>query len=316
MVVCCGNVAFDLIAKKEDVKGGMDFHACPGGSVLNTAIILARLGLPVSMLAKTGDDLLGNSLAKTMRREGIKARYVMKDKDIKTGLAFARIDEKGNSSYLFYKTKGPQTRFRRSDIPISVFRKALVFHTGSLYSYNDHTFHDTIRFLKMAKKENVFTTYDPNWREGRIKNKKIVRGRIAKILPYIDLLKLSDTEATVITGAKTLSAALKKLDRKAVVTLGEKGSFYWDGKKKMFQPALKVRVADTIGAGDSFTAGLIYRYYVTREELFWKEMKINLAFASAMSGLICTKHGAAAGVSSLRQVMNFFKARSSPPSRA
>ena len=309
MIICCGNIAFDLIAKKGDGKGGMAFHACPGGSVFNTALIMARLGLPVSMLAKTGDDFLSDSLLDTMRREDIETRYVIKDKSIKTSLAFARIDKKGNPSYLFYKTKGPQTMFKKNDIPRSLFRKALVFHTGSWYSYNDYTFDDTLRFLKMAKQENVFTTYDPNWREGRIKNKKTARSRISKILPYIDLLRLSDTGIMGITGTKTLSAALKGLNRKAVVTLGKKGSFYWNGKKKMFQPTVKVRVADTIGAGDSFTAGLIYRYCATREELFWKEMKTNLAFASAMAGLVCTKHGATAGVRTLGQVSKFFEVK-------
>ena len=104
-VICCGNIAFDLISKGEDNKGGISFHAYPGGSVFNTAILLARLGLSVSMASKAGDDFLTESLLKTMRRENIETKYVIKDKDMKTGLAFASIDKKGYSSCQNYKYK-------------------------------------------------------------------------------------------------------------------------------------------------------------------------------------------------------------------
>ena len=102
---------------------------------------------------------------------------------------------------------------------------------------------------------------------------------------------------------------MKKLKKGAVVTLGGKGGFYWDGKKKTRYPALKVRVADTIGAGDAFTAGLIYRYCELGKDLFWKEMKTNLIFASSLSGLICTEHGATAAVRDLKQVKKFLKVK-------
>ncbi|MGD2278895.1 MAG: PfkB family carbohydrate kinase, partial [Candidatus Omnitrophota bacterium] len=236
-------------------------------------------------------------------------KYVLRDKEIKTGLAFAKIDKKGNSSYLFYKTHGPQTTFKKTDIPVSAFKKADVFHTGSWYSYSDYSFRDTLTFLKQAKKQNTFTTYDPNWREGRIKNKKVTKKRIRAILPLVDLLKLSGADAMGITGSKTLDSALKKLHRKAVVTLSEKGGFYWDGNKKTRYSALKVRVADTIGAGDAFMAGLIYRYCRLGKDLFWKEMKTNLDFASSFAGLICTEHGATTAVRSPDQVKKFFKVK-------
>ena len=309
-VICCGNIAFDLIQKAEDNKGSMAFSAWPGGSVFNTAVILARLGPSVSMISKTGDDFLSDSLIRTMRRENIQTKYVIRDKNIKTGLAFARIDKKGNSSYFFYKTKGPQTLFKKNDVPLSLFKDSDVFHTGSWYAYNDYTFEDTLNFLKNAVKENVFTTFDPNWREGRIKNKKTARSRINKILPLVGLLNLSDTDVTGIFETKTLSGGLKKLGKNAVITLGDKGSFYWDGKKKIEQPAFKVSIKDTIGAGDSFTAGLIYRYCALGKESFWENMKENLAFASALSALICMKHGATDGLKNLNQVKSFLKTRS------
>jgi fructokinase len=246
-----------------------------------------------------------------MRREKINTRYVVKDNNIRTGLAFARLNKKGDPSYLFYKTSGPQTRFSKTDIPASALRKTGVFHVGSWYSYNEYTFQDTLKLLRLAKKENAFTTYDPNWREGKVKNKRAARARIKRIISAVDLLKLSKIDAMGITGSRTLSGALKRIGKKAIVTLGEKGSFYWDGKKKLFCPPLKIRVVDTIGAGDGFMAGLIYKYCKTGKELFWEKMKENLTFASALSALICTAPGATAGVRNLDQTKNFIRSNPS-----
>jgi len=304
-VICCGNVAFDLIAKTESKKGGIIFDARPGGSVLNTAILLSRLGLPVSMIAKTGKDFLGDSLLKTMRREKLETKYCIQEKSFKTGLAIAKLDKKGDSSYVFFRTAGPQTSFRGKNLPCSLFKKTAVFHTASAYSYADHTFSDTLEFMKRAKKENVLISYDPNWRKDRIADKKTARLRIRKLIRYVDLLKLSETDALGITGAKTLTAALRSLPENIVVTVGKKGSFFWDGKKKVSHPAFKIPVTDTIGAGDGFTAGLIYRYCLKGKEIFWKEKRENLAFASAVSALVCRGRGATESLKGLSQVRKF-----------
>ncbi|RKY41224.1 MAG: hypothetical protein DRP85_06935 [Candidatus Makaraimicrobium thalassicum] len=306
-IICCGNIAFDLIPEGESAKSGMTLQARPGGSVLNTVIHLSRLGLSVSMLTKTGKDFLGDTLLGIMRRENIRTDYVIQDSAVKTGLAVAELDRKGDSSYLFYKSGGERTAFKKGQIPFSLFKKADVFHTASTYTYLDFTFENTLDIMKLAKKEDVFVSYDPNWRDSRIRDKKEARDRIKKLLPYVDLLKLSKADAVGITGSKTLSGALRRLPPDTVITLGEKGSFIWDGKKKIVHPAFKVGVVDTIGAGDGFTAGLIYRYCLKGKEAFWEEKKENLAFASAVAALVCKGRGATQGLKSLQQVRSFLK---------
>jgi len=126
---------------------------------------------------------------------------------------------------------------------------------------------------------------------------------------HVDLLKLSKTDAMGLTGSKTFTGALRSLPKNIVITVGNKGSFFWDGKKKVSHPAFNVPVIDTIGAGDGFTAGLIYRYCLRGKELFWKEKKENLAFASAVSALVCRGHGATESMKSLSQVKQFIRKR-------
>jgi len=304
-IICCGNIAFDLILEETKKSGGISFHARPGGSVLNTAILLRRLGIRVSLIAKTGTDFLSESLLHILRKEKLNTSFLRQEKDLKIGLALAKINKKGDSSYVFYKPAGKLVSFDKKQIPIKLFKDVSVFHTGSAYSYSDFTFGNTMYFMNLAKKENVFISYDPNWREYRIKNKVKARHRIQKILPYVNLLKLSETDALGITGTKTLRSALLKLPADIIVTLGEKGSFFWDGKKKQYSPSFKTKIVDTIGAGDAFTAGLLYRYSFLGKKSFRKETKENLRFASAVSSLVSQGKGSPGALKNLRQVTKF-----------
>jgi fructokinase len=310
-VICCGNVAFDLIADSPDKKGGFSIYATPGGSVFNTAILASRLGANVSVMSKAGTDLLADSLVEIMAEERISARFVVRDPNVKTGLAFASIDKKGNSSYLFYKTETSSAAFKKNDIPGSAFKNTAIFHTGSAYSYDDYTWHDALSLARKAKASGAMVSFDPNWRSSRVKNRSAAVSRVRALANEAYIFKLSDADAEGITGAKTLDAALKKLGRDAFVTLGDKGSFYWNGQKRISQPAFKVKVADTVGAGDAFTAGLIHRYITLGRDGFEGDMPGNLRFSSAVAAIICTAKGATQALKNLPQVTKFLASQES-----
>jgi len=290
LVLCLGNIAFDLVERKGK-SSFPSFDALPGGSVLNTSLILSKLGIKVGLIAKTGDDFLGNSLLDLIRKQNIDTSFIVQDKNLKTGLAFAFLDKRGDSSYVFYKSASKEQALRKEQKNISVIKKASVLHTGSAYSYSDMTYNDTFSLLRTAFKNNVFTTYDPNWRPKRLLYPSKAKKRIFSLFPYVSLLKLSETDALGITDKKTLSSAIPCLPKNTVITLGEKGSFFWTGKKKMYAENFKVKVKDTIGAGDAFSAGLIYKYTKDPEN-FYENIKENLTFASKISSIICTGSGA------------------------
>ena len=304
-VMFCGNAAFDLITSKSRRSGDFRIYATPGGSVFNTAIFSSRLGHEVSVIAKCGADFLGDSLVDTMQKEGISTKHVVKAPGIKTGLALATVDAKGVSSYIFYKTEGPAVRFGEKEIPGSAFKGVAVFHTGSAYSYEDHSWRDALKFVRMAKNAGAYVSYDPNWRAKRLKDEKSARKRAFLLMDNADILKLSDSDAEGLTGGRTLDACLKKLGRGAYVTLGERGALYWDGKRKIYRQAFKVKLADTIGAGDAFSAGLIFRYSSLGKDRFLDEIMDNLTFAQAVSASACTFKGATSGFKGLSQVKTF-----------
>ena len=304
-VICCGETLFDIIAGAKGSGECFPFRAFPGGAATNTSMILARLGVPVALISHLGTGFLSGYLIDILKQKKVDTRYIIRDRNFSAPLAFASIDKKGNSSYIFYE-KSVQTKVATPRLPRSLVREAGVFHTGSYFSYSDTFFPFVQKMLKAARKNGLFVTYDPNWRENKIPSKKKARARVHKILPYVDLLKLSEDDAVEMTGQKKLGAALEKIRRylkgAAIITLGENGSFYADSGERIHQPAFRVKVADTIGAGDGFTAGLIYRYMRTGKDVFMKEMKKNLEFASAVSAVICSGHGATGALKNISQV--------------
>ena len=311
-IICCGETLFDLVIEKPSGNKPMVLRAHPGGSATNTAIILALLGLPALLISRLGNDFLSRTLIATLRKKGIDTSHIIKDAGINAPLAIASIDPSGNPSYLFYDKESPH-KDKPRHLCEAPFRSVSAFHTGSFFSYSDAFFRPVMKRLGMAKKGKVFITYDPNWRIRKIANKEKARERIKKILPYVDLLKLSEEDACQMTGEKSLLKALKKIGKhlkgKIIVTLGAKGSFYWNGEQKIHCPAFPVRVADTIGAGDGYTAGLILRYCAEGEKAFGENIENSLRFASAVSAIICTGHGAMQGLKDLKQVTNFVKSR-------
>ena len=290
LVLCLGNIAFDLVEKKGKPFPFL-FDALPGGSVLNTSIILSKLGIKVGLIAKTSSDSLGDALLDLIENQKIDTSLIVQDKNLQAGLAFAFLDKKGDSSYVFYKSASREQELTKEQKSLSIIKKASVLHTGSAYSYSDMTYTDTLFLLKTAYKNNVFTTYDPNWRPKRLSYVSKAKKRIFSLFRYVSLLKLSETDALGITNKKTLSSAIQFLPKNTVITLGKNGSFFWDGNKKIYAESFKVKVKDTIGAGDAFTAGLIYKY--TKDpETFYENIKENLNFASKISSIICTGSGA------------------------
>ncbi len=310
-VLCIGNISLDLIYRNDSVHDTLTFDAKTGGSVCNTALQLSKLGIDVGFISKTSDDFLSSHTLHILEQAGIDTLSIKKHKSIKTSLAFALIDSKGDSDYVFYKTPkehGDTTK----KIPLvnkttlNKISKTSVLHSGSRFSYDGETYTDILKAYKHASKTGVFTTFDPNWREKRILNKSIARKRIFALLPYVDLLKISEKDAkgmTGLTNTKKASACISK-DLKGVLymTMGSKGSMCTYLSETIECPSIKVKIKDTIGAGDAFTAGLIYRRLTVGKELFDKEIRKNLIFASTLSALICSGKGALGTLRNLKQV--------------
>jgi fructokinase len=310
-ILCFGNVGLDMVPVKSPGNRTRSYEALLGGAITNTAVILSLLNDRVIMLSKTGKDLLSGKIIELIREKGVITDNIARSPEVKASLAFAEIDSKGDSSYTFYQTCGPALSFRPGELSYSILDNISVLHTGSKFSYDDHTHTSVLDLVRKAYGKKVLVTFDPNWRQGRVRDEGTARKRIRRLLPHVGLLKLSVKDALGITEKRTARAALNDilndLNGSLVVTDGPSGSFYWNGKKEVFQKAFKVRVADTIGAGDAFSAGLIHRYVMYGKDRFAVEKKENLCYASALSAMVCAGKGAQGILKDHSQVVRFLR---------
>ncbi len=312
-----GGTSIDIIRDKS--RQARELRSV-GGGITNSAIIAAKLGLKTAMLSRIGRDDLGDFAVKFLRSCGVNTKGMIQDPTIQTPIAIANIDKHGNSKYTFYKNPPKQSIVPLKGVSKDLLRSCRIFHFGSSFSYQKKTSAEALKYVKFLKKRGVFISIDPNLRPYAIKDKRAARNRVLGLLKWVDLARLSEIDLIFLTGRKSIIKGLKLLKKhlkcEIILTLGTKGSLYLDSRGVLIRvPAVKVKVADTIGAGDAFNAALLYRlnkncFHPKKNTIYGKQLqkkKIeqffgnigpHMVFASRISALICTRHGAHKAISS------------------
>ena len=340
-VLFLGGTSIDLIQDKN--KGGRPvFLASTGGSITNSAVIGAKLGLKTALISRIGKDPLGDFAVRFLKSCKVNTNGVIQDPGIRTPIAIANIDKHGNSKYTFYKNTSLESIVCLKDAPKGLLNNCKILHFGSSFSYQKDSSIEAMKYVKYLKKRGVFISFDPNVRPYTVKDKKAARNRILRLAKLVDLLKISEVDLKFLTGQRDPKKGLEKLKKlvscEIVLTLGSKGSAYLHESVSlqgahsslssreatedemseevpsppgeanlnlMKIPAFKVKVADTIGAGDAFTAALLYKISKIGERQVFKAIRPALTFASSIAAQICTKPGANQGLKDIKQVNLF-----------
>ena len=306
-----GGTSIDLIQERRHHE---KFSASMGGSITNSAIISAKLGLKTALLSRIGKDPMGDFAIRTLKSYRVNTSGIIQDPGIRTPLAIAKVDKSGNSVYTFYKNPASLSIVPLKTAPKSLLDSCKFLHFGSSFSYQKETSRETLKYINHLKKRRVFISFDPNLRPYAIKDKKEAKRRVLRFLKEVNLAKLSVLDLDFLTGSKDPKKGLMKLKNcfrcEFVLTLGKKGSIYLDSKDKLIKiPAFKVKIKDTIGAGDAFTAALLFRLNKIGQRRFFKDIRPSLIFASAVSAIICTATGSHQALKNARQVNLFIKPR-------
>ncbi len=323
-ILFLGGTSVDLIQEKGTDKNSPRFLASVGGSTTNSAVIAAKLGLKTAMVSRIGKDTLGDLAVHFLASCRVNTKGIILDPDIRTPIAIANIDPSGNSGYTFYKNTSRSAIVCFKDAPKNLLRHTKILHFGSSFSYQKDTSPEALKYVKFLKKRHVFISFDPNIRPCAIKDKRAARGRVLRLVKLVDLLKISEVDLEFLTGLKDPEKGLKKLRKlsrcEIILTLGSKGSVYLNEslyprplslrakRSNLIKiPAFKVKIADTIGAGDAYTAGLLYKIVKAGKRRVFDNIGPAMVFASALSAIICTKSGASQGLKNLKQVKTFLK---------
>ncbi len=270
---------------------GKKYNVGPGGKGCNQAIAIARLGGNTNFISKIGKDAYGELALKTLEKNKISTKNIIQDDSQQTGVAGILVDQNTGKNAINVIVGAPSSlKISEIEKRINLIKRSKIFLT-QLEVPKDVTLH----CLKTAKKNGCITILNP-----------APASEISKeFFNNIDFFTPNETEAEFYTGIKITSekeakqAADKLLNlgiKKIIITLGEKGLFYFDGKDEIYLKASAVKAIDTTGAGDAFNGGLAYGL---SKEIPIKEC---LELANKVAGISTTKLGAGDAMPFLKDI--------------
>jgi len=256
MILCCGEALIDMLPR-ETAEGLAAFAPHAGGAVFNTAIALGRLGAPAALFTGLSRDLFGQVLERALVASHVDHGLAARS-DRPTTLAFVTLTD-GQAKYAFYDEGTAGRMLAPQDVPPLPPEVGAMFFGG--ISLVAEPCGSTFEALMLREADARVVMIDPNIRPGFITNEAAYRTRLDRMLARADIVKLSDEDLHWIAGAgdtaEQARALIARGPRVVIITQGAKGATGYAPGHALFVPAPSVTVADTVGAGDTFNAGVL-----------------------------------------------------------
>ena len=257
MILSCGEALIDMLPRRTEA-GEDAFAPYPGGAVFNTAIALGRLGAPSGFLSGVSTDLFGQLLTAALAASGVDTAFLVRSAR-PTTLAFVTLRD-GQASYAFYDENTAGRMIRPGDLPtLPETVEALFFGGISLMVEPGGATYQAL--MEREAGSGRVMMLDPNIRPSFIADEAAYRARIGRMIALSDIVKLSDEDLRWLVGGHGIAAGaealLAKGPKAVFVTEGAAGAHAFTAAHSIFVPARRVEVADTVGAGDTFNAGVL-----------------------------------------------------------
>jgi len=257
MILSCGEALIDMLPRTS-TEGEACFAPYAGGAVFNTAIALGRLGAPSAFFSGVSNDMLGEILADTLTASKVYTRYLARS-DRPTTVAFVKLVN-GQATYAFYDEGTAGRMLSTADLPDLPASIDTLF-LGGISLVNDPAA-SSYEALQAREAATRVTMIDPNIRPGFIAGKEPeYRARIERMIARADIVKLSDEDLHWLEGPGDLTALARGIlargPKVVFITEGAAGARAVTATQDRFVAATPVTVADTVGAGDTFNAGVL-----------------------------------------------------------
>jgi fructokinase len=300
MIVVCGEALFDVFPQR-DTAAGIDLTARIGGSPFNLAIGLARLGSRPMFFGGLSTDLFGRHLHAALLAEGVDL-FAAPRPEAPSALVLVEVDDAGVPGYSFYGADTAERMIGLADLD-RVPADAAVVHAGSYCMVVDPVA-TALRALIERQRGRSLIAYDLNVRLTIEPRAQLWRDALQWMMARTDLLKVSDEDIHALYPAMDpadfIEHALSAGVALVVVTRGRQGVLAATRKIPVLElSAVPVTVADTVGAGDTFQAGLLA--WLERAgrlaplgvaQLERRELVDALGFAARAAAITCSRRGA------------------------
>lgn len=252
MVYCLGESLYDIVFKNYQPAWSV-----AGGGMLNASVSLGRSLVDVSLITELGNDAVGDIICSFLKENNVSIDYIVRSSG-NTTVALAFLDEYGNSTYQFYNDRSEAAPI----YSIPDFKQGDVLMFGSVYSILPRNRRNILRLSREAIAKGAIIYYDPNYRSA-------YSGILNEVLPHIrenislaNIVRGSDEDFKIICGSGNHADAYKFVADAGcdnlIVTRNMSGAVLYSGNDIKFYDALPAEIVSTIGAGDSFNAGMVF----------------------------------------------------------
>ena len=291
-IICAGEMLIDF------TPGGQPdtYTANPGGAPANVAVSTSRNGLDTAFLGILGNDDFGKKLKKVLNDEEITMLCPNLTDRAVTTLAFVTLYEGGERSFTFARKPGADILLCKEDIREEDIDRTRALHAGSV-SLSDNPCREAIGYaMELAHKKKKLVSFDINYRDMIWHDARRCKKEVEKVLPYVDLLKISDEELYFVGGEENIPAFMEKYNISVLVeTLGSKGAKYFFGGKEGSVGAREVKAVDATGAGDAFWCGFLSKLMILGvnkvDDVTEEIVQEALVYGNVSGGLCVQKSG-------------------------
>ncbi len=299
-IISYGELLIDMVSSAPDAAIGaaLDWVKAPGGAPANVAVGVQRLGAQAEFWGAVGDDPFGEFLREVVGAEGVNvARLQLRPE--RTTIAFVATLASGNKEICFYRHPGADVHFDISQIGADAFEGADIFHCGSVSLSLEPSRSAQFELAKRARAAGTLVSFDPNWRPSLWNDFDAARELIWQMIPLSDIVKVADEEWEFVTGTPDFAEGARKIrelgPRLVVMTRGAQGASWNCAAGQGEVGGFSAKAIDTLGAGDSFVAGMLYQVGVAAsldEVLNADSLNEILRFANACGAIATQKAGA------------------------
>lgn len=308
MIVCIGEILADMIGGVEN--GVVRFNRYAGSAPFNVACDIKKLGGKSGFVGCVGEDLIGRFLSDYADNFGFDYLKIRKDEGHNTTLAFVELDALGERKFSFYRKNTADYQIQEEDIEEAI-EAADIVHLGSLMISEEQGRKLADAVVARTKAKGKILSFDVNYRDDIFSSEKEALAVYKKYVGTADIVKFSEEELLLFSGADNLEnacRALQKKDQLMLVTLGKAGSLAVLNDKKCGSESIFVQVVDTTGAGDAFYAGALSKLdgkkllRLTKEEL-----EVILRFGNICGALTTSDYGAVNACPKLERVEKYME---------
>ena len=315
--LCIGELLIDFVSTTPDVTlaEAPGFVKAPGGAPANVAVGLAKLGVDAGFIGKVGADPFGDFLTETLQQNNVDTTYLIAGETSRTTLAFVATRSDGMKDITFYRHPGADIQLSPDEIDVDYIQSAELFHYGSVSLSHSPTREATLKAIQSAKSAGAFISYDPNLRLMLWDNANDAKHWIWEVMPYADVVKISEEEWEFVTGDVKLKQGIERIlglgVKLLVVTLGERGCYYTNGNAEGSVEGFAVEVVDTLGAGDAFVAAMLTQLMTHADLASLEKDRLDsiMRYANAAGALATQKIGVIPALPMAQEIERFISER-------